>query len=588
MTRIYFIAVAALALLQQVSADYEVWAVDQSNSVAGESALGVKGSFLWVFSSDEIEKQVEGLTEQAKSEPCTPDATEGPCDLLEIFPQDLTASFANGTTAGELRDLDSFARFHYARPDASNNYVLINMFMPGGGYIGVVDSRTKEAVALFRVTKFQYATDGAGSTAETRSVHMSDWGGVDSSYIMINNLHGKAVERINVLRDENGDITGLDFDRSASLGLGSKMKVSEEATVFSGSNVFGNALIGSIIGDYADADLSDATPNGYCKENGCSDLANGGAGGRGKNMPICTLTSANNFVYITLAGGGLFVADISETPLKIVAEYGKEVIYGAGLCGVATPDGQVFVNSGVSASAAGKDQSMFAVWSFDDEAYVDADSLCENDPMPTLVYQDEATNTKTGGNTMGADVADTTGQLPGQSTRRDSHGMAVSVDGNYVQGVDRIQNVIEVFDVFSLEKTTYDLTSEGGEDRYDGEAGACLAKSVDDDSGLPANDPAPDPISTTPDGKYMVVGLRGPAPVTVNHAAQGSCPGVGIVQPTKDGKGGKLISVIRTSNTIEDTLETVPAPGGHEYTGKERSDIHGILVVNRDSNKGAN
>jgi hypothetical protein len=139
--------------------------------------------------------------------------------------------------------------------------------------------------------------------------------------------------------------------------------------------------------------------------------------------------------------------------------------------------------------------------------------------------------------------------------------------------VDRIQNTVEVFDTTTLANTTYDLTSADGQGNG---AGACAAASVTDDAGLPGNDPAPDLMDTTPDGKYLVVALRGPVPVSVTHSAQGSCPGVGIIEVLDGGASGRLAGVLRTTNTVD----TAPgsAPGGHAYTGIEHSDVHGAAV----------
>ena len=206
-----------------------------------------------------------------------------------------------------------------------------------------------------------------------------------------------------------------------------------EATVFLGKNAFGNDMIGDITGDYEDADLDDLTPNGKCKENGCDDGDDGLAGGRPNNLPICPITSSNNLTYVTLAGGGLLVADFTTTPMSIVGEYGQAVVYGAG-CGGAQSGDQMFINAGVSASPAGADQSMFAVFSFDDTKY--ESSQPENFPMPVRVFQD-AGNTKTGGNVEGIKIVDSTGQLPAVTTRRDSHGAAANINGEYVYIVDR-------------------------------------------------------------------------------------------------------------------------------------------------------
>ena len=233
--------------------------------------------------------------------------------------------------------------------DPSNRYVNANFFVPGGGYIGVIDTYTKEAIALFRVTAF--------STDSQRSIHMSFWS-TDGSAIIMANLHGKAVERINVGRDENNLITQLTFDKSASIGL-KDLNVTDEATFFTGTNAFGRSLIGAVTGDYGNADLGPLTPSGECKEDGCT----GGTGsdlGRKNNLPICPNPSTNDNIYVTLAGGGLFVVDVTLTPMKIVGEYTGSEVNGAGCAGVQVDD-TMYVDSGVSAGDAGATQSAFTV-----------------------------------------------------------------------------------------------------------------------------------------------------------------------------------------------------------------------------------
>lgn len=113
------------------SEKYEVWASDQSNSVAGQDALGVKGSFLWIWDSDSIAKQLAGNGD-ATSLSCTPSATVGPCDLMEIFPQTLVETDADNTATGQtLADLPSFGRLHGVMKDPQNLYVNANIFAPG-------------------------------------------------------------------------------------------------------------------------------------------------------------------------------------------------------------------------------------------------------------------------------------------------------------------------------------------------------------------------------------------------------------------------------------------------------------------------
>jgi hypothetical protein len=262
------------------------------------------------------------------------------------------------------------------------------------------------------------------------------------------------------------------------------------------------------------------------------------------------------------------------------AEYGSEIFNGAGVVGIQVGK-QMFMNAGVSAGASGFKQSTFSVYSFNTSAFSDGPNK-PNVPLPNVVFKDNA-NTNTIGNIDGnGGTINDSGQLPGVTTRRDSHGVAATVDGKYLHVVDRIQNVVESFDVETYERTTYDLTSLDGQSgrlNIPNQAGACLARSVTDDGNLILNDPTPDFMDITPDGKYLVVALRGPAPVTAGHSAEGSCPGVGIVEVTEDGKAGKLVDVLRTTNTIDNAPVPFPVSGGIDYVGAERSDVHGAIAV---------
>ena len=272
---------------------------------------------------------------------------------------------------------------------------------------------------------------------------------------------------------------------------------------------------------------------------------------------------------------------VDETPMLIVGEYGNRIINGAG-CGGAEAQGRMFFNAGVSASAGGADQSTFTVYALDDSGFDDnAVTPKENHPFPSQLFND-ASNTNTNGNKDGTTDSNGTGQLPNLTTRRDSHGAASTLDGQYVHVVDRIQNVVEVFDATTDERVnTYDLVSKNGKSGREGPAGPCLKRSVLDDPNLHLNDPAPDLMSLTPDGKFLVIAFRGPKPVTVGHAAQGSCPGVGIVELSEGGKSGKLVDVLRSTNTI-DTVPVGTIPGGTDYAGTERSDVHGAIVVSKN------
>ena len=82
---------------------------------------------------------------------------------------------------------------------------------------------------------------------------------------------------------------------------------------------------------------------------------------------------------------------------------------------------------------------------------------------------------------------------------------------------------------------------------------------------LPGDDPAPDLVDISPDGRKFIVSFRGPHPVTVRHAAVGSCPGFGVVTLEGDGSTGSLAHVFRTF---------LPNATGT----KNLSDIHDAIV----------
>ena len=565
---------------------YEVWASDQSNSVPGAEGPGLDGSYMWIWDSRSIERQIAGRGD-AQPLPCLPqrftrgslrklirrvvelrsfDIFEGPCNLNDVFPADLREFGSDGRPTGNtLGDLTRFGRLHGMLADPQQRYVTANIFAPSGGYVGIIDTRQKAAVALFRVTK-------TNATAVERSVHMSFWD-EDGDAVIVANLHGKVLERIDVIRNARGRILHADFNRSASLGVGKGMEVLEGATYFKGLNAHGQRLRSGMIGSYNQADFSDLTPNGVCKENGCASGPDGEAGGRVNNVIICPIPSRGGNAYVTMGGGGLLIAKTGETPMRIVGEYGNQVINGAG-CGGGQAGDEMWINAGVSASGAGEMQSTFTMYTLDDTAF-DGPANPQNMPMPVTVFKDPS-NTNTIGNLDGTDMPNTTGQIPGMTTRRDAHGVAVTVDESYIHNVDRIQNNVEVFNTATRERFTYDLTSADGQGNG---TGPCEDFSVDDDPALPSNDPAPDLLERTPDGRYLAIAFRGPNPVSVGHAAQGSCPGVGIVELTNGGASGRLVTVLRSTNSVDTT--DAASPGGYVYSGREHSDIHGAIVVGK-------
>src|SRR5690606_12977087 len=272
---------------------YEVWAADQSNTVDNQ-ALGTAGGLIWVWDSADIEAELAGGAD-AVPVGCDGPNSVGPCDLLDVCPPTLAEYDANGVPTGNtLSSVPGFGRLHGLIPDPQNRYFTVNLFAPSGGYVAIIDAQRKEALSLFRVT----------DTNVGRSVHMSFWK-ADGSAIIVANLNGKVLERIDISRNGSGKITGATFNRSASLGLGKGMVTTASATVFLGKNAHNRNLIGSVVGDYAQADFGDLTQNGECKENGCGTGPDPANGGRPNNLVICPIPSSGNKGYVTLGGGGL-------------------------------------------------------------------------------------------------------------------------------------------------------------------------------------------------------------------------------------------------------------------------------------------
>jgi hypothetical protein len=539
--------------------DYEIWGSDQSNSRPAATTRGVSGSWIWIWNSRDLKTQLKtGKAAQPIGCDGRNQAGAGPCDLYSLFPSQLTEYTSSGATGKTLADATNFGRLHGVIVDPQNRYMNVNVFAPTAGYVGIMDAETKEAIALFRVT----------GTSSGRSVHMSSWN-ADGSAILIANLDGKVLERIDVKRDPKGKIIQATFNKSASLGVGKGLQTTDEPKVYRGNNAQGRPLLGTVSGSYNAVAFSDVTPNGICKENGCTGGVNGPLGGRPNNVIICPIVSDRNNAYITFGGGGLLVANTKTTPMSIVGEYDNQLINGAG-CGGVQAANQVWLNGGAAAGAMGATQSTFTLYSLNDQAF-GTQANRPNTPAPKVIIKDPG-NTAMLGNTTGA-MMNNTGQLPGVSTRRDSHGMTSTLSGRYIHTADRIQNMVEVVNTKSLKRTTYDLRSANGQGQG---VGPCASTSIKDDPQLPTNDPAPDLMEATPDGKYLIVALRGAIPVSVDHSSQGSCPGIGIIELKENGAKGRLATILRTTNTID----TAPAnaPGGYAYQGHEHTDIHGVAI----------
>ncbi len=245
------------------------------------------------------------------------------------------------------------------------------------------------------------------------------------------------------------------------------------------------------------------TPNGAACED--PDL-------RPDNAPIVPVVDASSTLgFVTLRGGGLFVVDPKATPMRILAEYDRTTVHGNGFAGVEAA-GSMYVNSGGGSST---HMHGFAVYAFPLSGYGAADG--PNTPAPHVVYSDD-------------------------EGERDSHGLVLTRNGEYLWVLDRVQNVAEVFDT---------------------ETGAHI-NTVDLNVGGPAG-LAPDLADVSPSGDHVFTSLRGPKPLSGDpHASTGSTPGIGVIRVTEYGADGVLDCAVPIENLDAD--------------GAEHADAHGIRV----------
>jgi hypothetical protein len=217
------------------------------------------------------------------------------------------------------------------------------------------------------------------------------------------------------------------------------------------------------------------------------------------NAPICPVTDASGkYAFITLKGGGLVVAAVTETPMKIAATTSSKQIRPAG-CGGAQVGQTMYINSGGGTPAAPLTYDVYAV---------DMRELPKAISVKLVLSRD--------------------GEFA------DSHGLVVM--GKHLWSGDRAGNRIDVIDTAT--------------NRHVGTINL---------AGPASDDPAPDLMDASPDGTHVFMSLRGPVPLSGNHPekmnAKGSTPGVGVVKVTDDAKSGTFLGVSRIAN-VKDGKET--------------------------------
>jgi hypothetical protein len=320
-------------------------------------------------------------------------------------------------------------RTHMLAFNATHSHAILSFV--ASGHVVIFEASTRTPVACVRTTL------GAGG----RQAHAAQ-PTPDDSYILVANQNGKRLDRITT------DYATNTFELDASLDL-----------------------------------ANGVTPNGVPVQ----------FAGRPDNAPILVVPDATStLAFVTLRGGGLFVVDLTTTPIEILAEYDTTTVHASGFGGIEA-NGRMYINSG--AGTASTNPSEFDVYRFPLSGYAAAN--LPNTPAPALVLSDDT--------------------VP-PAHERDAHGLVATTHNRYVWVFDRAMRLAEVFDT-SSDRWVNTIT---------------LAH--------PSSDhPTPDLADVSPSGNRIFVSLRGPNPLSGSpHAATGSTPGLGVIQVTQGGKRGAL------------------------------------------------
>ena len=558
------IAGCVLSASHALAIEWEVWLSDQSNSadISAENPTGTFGGRILVYDGRDIMIAQPGTYDEDHPlfRPTVIEATD-------VFPYALS----------ELGvDVE---RLHGMLAHPSHRFMSANFFGPGIGLVGIIDAEGQCTLipsdlllpldllgsefidhedgvfvgpggslklcgplrggpyAAAKLGKALFRTTGPAGSAPSN--HMSFWT-PDGTKLIVANLGAKLLERIDY--DQAADT--FTFNKAATLDLVGGRDLTAMA-----ARADSTLPAGRVSGAYANFQTKN-TPSGALKE----------GPGRPNNVVVCPIpSSTSRHVYVTFGGGGLFVVDVTTEPMSIVAEYTNDVISGAG-CGGAEGGGFMHLNAGVSASAAGADDSVFIVYRLPLDYPDGANPHTTPNMPPVVTFYEE----KTLGITSEEALA----------SRRDAHGLTISPTRRYLYQFDRIQNNAEVFDIGKVINDP-DATLEEQAEAHVGSLDLtgsewCVGEGApfvnQDGQGYEfSDDPAPDLLDISPDGRKLLVSFRGPHPVTVTHAAVGSCPGFGVVTLEGDGSSGSLTHVFRTF--VPDATGT-----------KNLSDIHDATV----------
>jgi YVTN family beta-propeller protein len=242
---------------------------------------------------------------------------------------------------------------------------------------------------------------------------------------------------------------------------------------------------------------------------------------RPDNAPICPIIdSTSRLSFVTLRGGGLFVVDITATPMAIVGEYDRATVRPNG-CGGVESNGKIYITSG--GGTAGTPYAA-DLYSCDLSAFATAPvAPAANEPALTTIFR-----------SVDSQVAD-------------AHGAVLAKGDRYLWVGDRATNDVTVVDT----RTDTVVNTIG------------LA-------GPLSGNPTPDIFDIAPSGNRIFAALRGPSPLTGNvpdaHNAEGDTPGLAVIRVTENGRSGVLQAIVRVSNVVD---------------GVERADPHAVAVRQR-------
>ena len=228
--------------------------------------------------------------------------------------------------------------------------------------------------------------------------------------------------------------------------------------------------------------------------------------------PICPIITADSsYGYITLSEGGLDIVDLGS--MTIAHSYSQNEI-GPNGCGGIQKDDIMFVNSGNPDPA-----TVDYIYAFDN---------AKLPGKPQLYTVPQAGN--------------------------DSH--ALVLVGNYLWGFNRASNTVNVHDV---SRSPF----AGNADPAD----RLRMVHAIDLQGRILKDAAPDLADISPSGKVVFIAQRGPKPISANNKdfdnAKGNAPGVGVIEVTSGGRGGRARAHYSLS---------------HIVGGTDVADIHALRV----------